>query len=381
MNRRATRGGPAGRHPPPQIVPAPWEPTENFVPPKVFVMRDFNEHEGPSQAYVLEEGKDPIDLAHGRRHPNWGMIFFCLVYERVGPRAFRAQEEPQYVAVKRLNKRVVQASLMLGYQENPYLEVSRMREFGDDEHVLTCTEFLQDDEFLYIITPKAMGTTPTLKEAIWSGTDELIQPERVGQIFRKILKILKYLERNGICHRDLSPDNFLNLTDQNLVVFDLAMSVRIPVDGNGQPSLIRPRGRCGTLPYMAPEIWRMRDYDGVATDLYGASVILYSLLTNQYLYHRPYDEYFDFFVTCRYLSGDPLNPAVLDNVRRLTDQQQHGILNSLLERAEAHSNMSEAVIDLLDKLLVERPQDRYSLAQATNAAEQLGDNFRPVTDA
>ena len=95
---------------------------------------------------------------------------------------------------------------------------------------------------------------PDFMEAIsWDGDDdEILDWDRICAIFEKILRILLHLETHGICHRDLSPDNFLFLTDDNLVAFDLAMSIRIPFendkDNTRKRTIIRSQRRlCGTL--------------------------------------------------------------------------------------------------------------------------------------
>lgn len=207
-----------------------------------------------------------------------------------GPREFQACAEPKFVAIKRLNKEAVRHYHKQGGQENVYREVALMQELGDNKHVLKCIEFLEDEKYLYIVTPKACEVG-TLKDCIQWGDpdDESMEQARIQKIWCKILQILGYLEEHGINHRDISPDNFLFLTRNNLVVFDLAMSVKIPVNQEtGQRCLITPQGRCGTKPFMAPEIYANREaYDGVATDLWGAAVILYCMLTNQLLYREP----------------------------------------------------------------------------------------------
>ena len=279
----------------------------------------------PTQAYALQPGKEPIQVGAENRHPEWGWVFFGVVYRRIGGYTFQApmpmlsagQESlSPYVAIKRLNKRVVNLYLEAGGTEDPYKEVARMKELGDNLHVLECTEFLQDETYLYIITPQACQEG-TWKDIIaWNDPDEIMDPDRAHQIFCKMLQILGYLERNGINHRDLSPDNFLFLTPDNLVVYDLAMSLRIPVNSQtGHRALIKPQGACGTYPCMAPEIFEnLLPYDGVATDLWGVSVILYCLFTNQLLYLKPEtnDISFHYFLHARGLWSVPMNEDVIE---------------------------------------------------------------------
>ena len=147
------------------------------MPSPIWLVRE----QEPEQAYVLMN-KPTIEMTH--RHPNWGCVFFGMIYPRVGETTFQAPlMHPEYVAIKRLDKQVVHRYLALGGPENPYKEVARMEELGDDEHVLRCTEFLEDDNYLYIVTRKACEEG-TLKDVIaWGDPDHIMEPARSHQIF------------------------------------------------------------------------------------------------------------------------------------------------------------------------------------------------------
>lgn len=351
-------------------------------PPAIWLVRA---HE-PTQAYALDPGRQSIRIGHENRHPDWGNVYFGIVYPRIvgttylfqAPILPMAEAQPQYVAIKRLSKTIVHRYLEYGGTENPYKEVARMEEFGDNVHVLQCIEFLEDDDYLYIVTPRACSLG-TLKDAIsWGDHDEIMEPERSHQIFCKILQILGYLERKGIHHRDLSPDNFLFLSPDNLVVYDLAMSQRIPVHPKtGRRALVKPQGVVGTFPCMAPEIAANQvPYDGVATDLWGCSVILYYLLTNQILYRQPNlgDISYHYFLDARGLSSEPMNERTLEMLQYLGNAAAAGsnsnagrmatLRQQLLQQATAHLNLTEEAVQLLERLLAPDPAQRCTLAQA-----------------
>merc|ERR1712232_757122 len=150
---------------------------------------------------------------------------------------------------------------MGGGHENPYIEILRMQQLGDNVHILKCTEALEDDDFLYIITPWC--TEGSLKENIpWAFLDSEcpgFSTEDARKFFQQILECLCYLERHGICHHDISPDNFMFYNDR-LLLADFAMSLRIPKDKyTNQRSLIHPprdeRDKFGTFAYQAPEVF------------------------------------------------------------------------------------------------------------------------------
>jgi serine/threonine protein kinase len=347
-----------------QVVPS--DPMGEH-PPAISLVREH----GAKYAYAVSPEKEPIDLGHPNRHPQWGCVVFAVVYRAIGNNAFQApdRENAKYVAIKRLNKRVVNACLEQGCNENPYKEMARMEELGDNIHVLQHVELLEDDEYLYIVTPQGC----TLKDEIrWRDYDNIMESRRSRMIFRKILQILGYLEERGINHHDLSPDNFLFLTPDNLVVYDLALSVRIPINPlTRQRTLIAPQGNFGTYAWMCPIVFYDRQYDGVAMDLWAAGVILYNLLTNQLLYEQPNlsNVSFKYFVWAKGLSSTPLNERVIEllhdiSFRAQNDESYAGMYQELMVKATAHVNLSPEAVELLENLLEVDPANRYSLAQA-----------------
>ena len=190
--------------------------------------------------------------------------------------------------------------------EDPIKDIARMQELGDNQHVIKCVEALEDEENIYIITPKAKAGT--LTEAIgfrlpgkslsfmlsWIHQRRSTNQLKVWKIFRQIVEVLKYLEAHGICHHDLSPDNFVFLTEDNLVVIDLALSIKMPVGQNGSRTLIKPKGAFGKVVWMDPLVFggvlskELGTFDGVSYDLWAAALMLYSMVTGQLLYQRPW---------------------------------------------------------------------------------------------
>lgn len=359
---------------------------QSSVPP-IFLVRADN----PQQAYALIPGKEPISLNH--HDSNWGCVHFACIYPLARPdsHVFRAPvDEPQFVAIKQLNRAAVDKYLQRGGQENPYKEIARMQELGDNIHVLECMEALQDEEYLYIVTAKAC-TEGTLKDYIPWYKHESLPKERIHAIFQKILAILLYLERHHIAHRDLSPDNFLFLSPDNLVIFDLALSDRIPQtsmhnDSNRyndeypyrqvrrrqhqqQRTLILPHGNFGTRAWQSPEIFRDKVFDGVSADLWSAMVVLYNLFTNQVLYHLPHpcDISFRYFVLAKGLSSHPVNERTVEVLMELNRPGENtGARGSeardLLNRAMAHLNFGRNAIRLLERAFAINPVDRWTLA-------------------
>lgn len=107
-----------------------------------------------------------------------------------------------------------------------------------------------------------------------------------------LLQALVYLERRGILHRDLKPDNAL-IDEHNMIkVLDFGLSLEFK---NFQSS-----GIVGTIRYMAPEVLQEQQIT-VATDLFAVGVIAYELFTGEH----PFDTSSTMKLIQDILSSDP----------------------------------------------------------------------------
>jgi len=109
--------------------------------------------------------------------------------------------------------------------------------------------------------------------------DEVMPLERALDLFEQILSALAATHRNGIVHGDVKSDNFLvervNDTEHvTMIDFGLAQTTGACSDADFAGELTIS----GTPEYMAPEV-AAGDHPLPASDLYGAGVILYELLT------------------------------------------------------------------------------------------------------
>ena len=319
--------------------------------------------------------KPSIKLDHHAE--GWGEVRFALVLDKVDEGVFQVptSDQARYVAIKKLNKRVVREYLDQGGQEDPYKEIQRMQAVGDNVHVLSCVEALECEDYIYIITPKACEEEGTLCEAIAHGS---IDEQRAWKLYRQILGILLYLERHGIYHRDVSPDNFLFLTPDNLVIFDLALSIRLPYTKTESPlessevatiqrTLLEPQGTTGTLAYLDPSVYTgTASVDGVACDLWAATLLLYNMLTGHILYRIPHptDVKFRFFILARALSSNPMNPVAMQAMKEIMEQDEH---HSIVQLAIVQRKISPRAMCVLENVLNINPSERWTLAQVVES--------------
>jgi len=165
--------------------------------------------------------------------------------------------------------------------------------------------------------------------------------------FNQILDGLSYLQRMGVCHRDMSLENILVDDYTRSVVIDLGMCLRIPYDNGeeigdvtsgGLRRLIKPLIPCGKPNYISPEILASdRPFDGFAIDLWATGVILFIMLVGlpPWEFARP---------------EDPRYKMVIK-----------GKLSRMLE--SWNRPVSPEAADLLQKMLMEDPRQRLSLTE------------------
>ena len=87
-----------------------------------------------------------------------------------------------------------------------------------------------------------------------------------------MLQGLKYLHENEIIHRDIKPANTLLDALGNPKLCDFGLCTKF------QKELLRLK--CGTVPYMAPEIVKFEGYNQMV-DLWAMGVLLYYIASNQ----------------------------------------------------------------------------------------------------
>jgi TolB-like protein/Flp pilus assembly protein TadD len=94
----------------------------------------------------------------------------------------------------------------------------------------------------------------------------------------QIAEALEEAHASGIVHRDLKPGNVM-LTDRGSVkVLDFGLAKTLEPDLRGAESLTEAGMIAGTLPYMAPELFRGVEADA-RVDIYALGAVLYEIAT------------------------------------------------------------------------------------------------------
>jgi len=129
--------------------------------------------------------------------------------------------------------------------------------FEHDQYFFVCMELLGE---------------PMTKRLI----DTPIRYQETTRIFADLAEATHYMHRQGIIHRDLTPDNILFDGDQPKITdFGLA------VNREQETHLLTPGTGIGTICYVSPEQADGTKPAGTATDIYSLGAMLYEFLTRK----------------------------------------------------------------------------------------------------
>ena len=117
-------------------------------------------------------------------------------------------------------------------------------------------------------------------------------------IFYKILKTVKVMHDNHICHRDLKAENIVLDGNFNPKICDFGLSIKI----NPKINKGKIKSKVGTNHYKAPEIWKEEIHDSCKADIFSLGVILINLITCKYgfLLAISSDDFYKFILNKKY---------------------------------------------------------------------------------
>ncbi|KIJ59380.1 hypothetical protein HYDPIDRAFT_118600 [Hydnomerulius pinastri MD-312] len=160
---------------------------------------------------------------------------------------------------------------------------------------------------IYMLLELAAGGDLFDKIAPDVGTGE----EVAHLYFKQLLDGMDFIHGQGVCHRDLKPENLLLDAAGTLKISDFGLSAVYKLKETGKTRFLSER--CGSLPYIAPELNDGAPYEAEPIDAWGMGVILFTLLAGNTPWDEPSDRSPEF---CRYLSGEIFNEAPWNRLGR-----------------------------------------------------------------
>ena len=148
---------------------------------------------------------------------------------------------------------------------------------------------------------------------------------------------------NGICHRNLRPENIL--LDEKYVTKISDFAVSAPSAGRDNKGFLKTKLQTG--PYTAPEILQNKSYDGAKCDFFAAATILFIMVAAHppFISAQPHDPFY------RHISdGNP------QNFWKTHEKNKIG----------GEGFFSEELKDLIEKMLKTEPSERLNISQIMN---------------
>lgn len=164
----------------------------------------------------------------------------------------------------------------------------RRPEFKSRHLMYSLDEFMTGDNY-YLVMPRMM------KDLRACQTRPLSLPE-IRNITRQLLKAMIQLEKNGITHNDIKPDNILVESLEPEVRIKLT-DFTLSVDGKRDPWSM------STPTYAAPEVFFDKTGSS-ASDVWSLGITLAELFLCQHVFPRELDEFQRAFVIINALDGE-----------------------------------------------------------------------------
>lgn len=187
----------------------------------------------------------------------------------------RSAQEPRAVKVVEIRATggVDEAKLKAAREE-----AAVWRKVARHKNCVTLFESFQDQDCFYMVMERCgKSLASKLLDA------PRLQHSEVAAMVRDMLRGVSHLHRLRIVHRDLKPPNFLlgGPDGHTLKICDFGLAAVLPKNGG------KLYGRCGTPPYMSPELAEGRGYRA-NTDIWSLGVTAYMMLYGEFPY-APYE--------------------------------------------------------------------------------------------
>ncbi|KAJ1741936.1 hypothetical protein LPJ78_003315 [Coemansia sp. RSA 989] len=96
--------------------------------------------------------------------------------------------------------------------------------------------------------------------------------------FKQLCEGIAHLHSLGVCHRDIKAENLLLDARNTIKITDFGVADVFRVAW--EQRIHKSRGLCGSEPYIAPEMFTAKSYDGRKVDVWSAAIVYYTMVYN-----------------------------------------------------------------------------------------------------
>ncbi|KAI9506787.1 kinase-like domain-containing protein, partial [Coemansia spiralis] len=96
--------------------------------------------------------------------------------------------------------------------------------------------------------------------------------------FKQMCEGIAHLHSMGVCHRDIKAENLLLDAHNTVKITDFGVADVFRVAW--EERIHKSRGLCGSEPYIAPEMFTGKSYDGRKVDVWSAAIVYYTMVYN-----------------------------------------------------------------------------------------------------
>ena len=152
-------------------------------------------------------------------------------------------------------------------------------------------------------------------------------------VMTQLFGALKHCHDLGVIHRDIKPENILLDSEEVVKIADFGMSTIFRHKGVER----KMNKRCGSLPYLAPEVHTRDEYHAEPVDVWSCGVVLVAMLTGE----LPWD-------------------------KATNDQREYNNWKEGVYHVHPWKKIDNLALSLLRKILMPWPSQRYKVDQIQN---------------
>lgn len=211
-------------------------------------------------------------------------------------------------------------------------EVARMC----SDRIMPVLELGHLNQTPYLVMPLLEGRSlRTLIEQ-----EQPLTPDRAQRFVKQIAEGLSHAHSLGVMHRDIKPENIWVTPSDDIKLLDFGLA---HVRDESTP-ITREGTVVGTPSYMSPEQVTGKPIDA-RSDLFSLGVVLVELLTGQSPFNKN-----NLFSTLMSVAGDPIDFAVIDPEKSISQPLQQLIVDLLHKAPEARIRSADLLIERLENL-------------------------------